>query len=145
MSAMVRETPAVLSVCLGSSASRGMLPLPRQTKAALARMDSVSLHLHLPVGQVEGLLNAIAVVDVDVDVQHTRVVLEELQDGQDEIVHVAEAGRLQRQSRGQGRVCVPACVCPSVRPPAHLPVYMCLHTSSQRLSPALSLEESQLQ
>lgn len=50
-----------------------------------------------PVGEVERLLDPIAVVDVDVDVQHTRVVFEQLQDGQHQVVDVAEARRLDRQ------------------------------------------------
>ena len=37
------------------------------------------------------LLDAVAVVDVDVYVQDTRVVLEQLQDGQDDVVDVAKA------------------------------------------------------
>lgn len=44
-----------------------------------------------PVREVEGLLHAVAVVHVDVDVQHARVVLEQLQDGQHQVVDVAEA------------------------------------------------------
>jgi hypothetical protein len=48
-------------------------------------------HRHDPVGEVEGLLDAVPVVDVDVDVQHARVHLEQLQDGQHDVVHVAEA------------------------------------------------------
>ena len=36
---------------------------------------------HHAVGGVEGLLHAVAVVDVDVDVQHPLVVLEQFQDG----------------------------------------------------------------
>eukprot|EP00850_Spirogloea_muscicola_P008017 SM000042S15284 [mRNA] locus=s42:174238:177192:+ [translate_table: standard] len=49
---------------------------------------------HDAVGGVEGLLHAVAVVDVDVDVQHALVVLEELQDGQHDVVDVAEPRRL---------------------------------------------------
>ena len=51
-------------------------------------------HGHDAVGGVEGLLDAVAVVDVDVDVEHPLVVLEQLQDGQDDVVDVAEAGGL---------------------------------------------------
>lgn len=46
---------------------------------------------HLPVRQVECLLHTVPVVHVDVDVQHPRVVLEELEDGEHEVVDVAEA------------------------------------------------------
>ena len=49
---------------------------------------------HDAVRRVEGLLHAVAVVDVDVDVQHARVVLQQLQDAQHDVVHVAEARRL---------------------------------------------------
>lgn len=47
---------------------------------------------HDAVGGPEGLLDAVAVVDVDVDVEDARVVAEELQDGEDDVVDVAEAG-----------------------------------------------------
>lgn len=43
-----------------------------------------------PVGGVKGLLNAVAVVDVDVDVEDPGVVLEQLQNGKDDVVDVAE-------------------------------------------------------
>ena len=39
----------------------------------------------------KGLLHAIPMVHINVDVQHTPVVLEQLQDGQHNVVHVAEA------------------------------------------------------
>ena len=47
---------------------------------------------HDAVGGPESLLDAVAVVHVDVDVQHARVVAEELQDGEHDVVDVAEAG-----------------------------------------------------
>ena len=47
---------------------------------------------HDAVGGPEGLLDAVAVVDVDVDVEDARVVAEELQDGEYDVVDVAEAG-----------------------------------------------------
>lgn len=47
---------------------------------------------HHSVGEIERLLDAISVVDVDVDVEHTRVHFEELLDGEDDVVDVAEAG-----------------------------------------------------
>ena len=50
---------------------------------------------HDAVGAVEGLLDAVAVVHVDVDVQDARVDLEQLEDGQHDVVDVAEAGRLR--------------------------------------------------
>ena len=46
---------------------------------------------HDAVGGPEGLLDAVAMVDVDVDVEDARVVQEELQDGEDDVVNVAEA------------------------------------------------------
>jgi hypothetical protein len=46
---------------------------------------------HDAVGSVECLLDAVAVVDVDVDVEHARVRAEELEDRQDDVVDVAEA------------------------------------------------------
>ena len=49
---------------------------------------------HDAVGGVEGLLDAVSVVDVDVDVEDALVVLEELEDGEHDVVDVAEAGRL---------------------------------------------------
>mmetsp|Transcript_1791 Transcript_1791/g.2943 ORF Transcript_1791/g.2943 Transcript_1791/m.2943 type:complete len:340 (-) Transcript_1791:445-1464(-) len=49
---------------------------------------------HDSVGGVEGLLHAVSVMDVDVDVQHALVLLQQLQDAQHAIVHVAEATRL---------------------------------------------------
>lgn len=45
---------------------------------------------HDAVREVEGLLDAVAVVDVDIDVQHPLVSLQELQDGEHDVVHVAE-------------------------------------------------------
>ena len=47
---------------------------------------------HHSVCGPEGLLDAVAVVHVDVDVQHAGVVAQELQDGEHDIVDVAEAG-----------------------------------------------------
>lgn len=44
-----------------------------------------------PVCEVEGLLNAIAMMDVNIDIQHTRMHLEQLQNGQHKIVDVAES------------------------------------------------------
>ena len=49
---------------------------------------------HHAVGGVEGLLDAVAVVDVDVDVQHPLMLLEQLEDGEHDVVRVAEARRL---------------------------------------------------
>ena len=45
---------------------------------------------HHAVGGIKGLLHPVAVVDVDVDVKDTVVVLEELQNSQHAIVHIAK-------------------------------------------------------
>ncbi len=42
-------------------------------------------HSHDAVGRIEGLLNAVAVVNVDVDVEHTSMVAEQLKNGQNDI------------------------------------------------------------
>mmetsp|Transcript_34168 Transcript_34168/g.89845 ORF Transcript_34168/g.89845 Transcript_34168/m.89845 type:complete len:341 (+) Transcript_34168:415-1437(+) len=65
------------------------------------------------VRRIEGLLDAVAVVDVDVDVQHAHVDLEELEDGEHDVVHVAEAARLA----GLGMVHAPRPVQHNVRSP----------------------------
>mmetsp|Transcript_36157 Transcript_36157/g.116436 ORF Transcript_36157/g.116436 Transcript_36157/m.116436 type:complete len:332 (+) Transcript_36157:111-1106(+) len=49
---------------------------------------------HHAVRREEGLLDAVAVVDVDVQVEHASVHLEQLQDREYDVVDVAEAGRL---------------------------------------------------
>mmetsp|Transcript_21460 Transcript_21460/g.55233 ORF Transcript_21460/g.55233 Transcript_21460/m.55233 type:complete len:327 (-) Transcript_21460:288-1268(-) len=78
---------------------RVVLPRARAHILHVARAGEVLAKLverarHHAVGGVEGLLHAVAVVDVDVDVQHARVVLEQLEDREHDVVHVAEAGRL---------------------------------------------------
>jgi sensor domain CHASE-containing protein len=45
---------------------------------------------HHSVSQVERFFNSVAVVDVDVDVQHALVGLQQLQDGQHAIVDIAK-------------------------------------------------------
>lgn len=66
---------------------------------ARAREERVAVlvkrHGHDAVGQVEGLLHAVAVVYVDVDVENARVILEQLEDGDVDVVYVAEARRLE--------------------------------------------------
>ena len=49
---------------------------------------------HHAVRRVEGLLDAVAVVDVDVEIQDTWVVLKQLEDAQHNVVHVAKSRRL---------------------------------------------------
>ena len=67
--------------------------------------EFVEGHRHHAIRGVKGLLDAIAVVDIDIDVQNAGIhsmrngdpptPLQQLQDGQHDIVHVAEAGRLR--------------------------------------------------
>lgn len=45
---------------------------------------------HHPVGRVEGLLDAVAVVDVDVDVQDAGVVPQQLEDAEDDVCNGAK-------------------------------------------------------
>lgn len=45
---------------------------------------------HDSIGQVEGFLHAVSVVDIDIDVQHSLVGLQQFQDGQHAIVDIAE-------------------------------------------------------
>ena len=47
-----------------------------------------------PIRRVEGLLDTVAMMNVDINVQHPTMVLQQLEDGEDDIVGVAEAGRL---------------------------------------------------
>jgi hypothetical protein len=60
---------------------------PGEKVAELVKRDA-----HDAVRREEGLLDAVAVVDVDVDLEHARVVLEELEDAEDDVIDVAEAG-----------------------------------------------------
>jgi len=46
-----------------------------------------------PVRQIKRLLHAVPVVDVDVHVQDAGVVLQQLQDGQDQVIHITKPGR----------------------------------------------------
>ena len=50
---------------------------------------------HDAVGEVEGLLYSIAMVNIYVNIQHSRVVLEQLQNGNDNVVDVAESRGLK--------------------------------------------------
>lgn len=50
---------------------------------------------HNPVRRIKGLLYPIAVVNVNIHVQYTRVRLEELEDGQHAVINVAKARRLR--------------------------------------------------
>ena len=50
---------------------------------------------HDAVSEVEGLLYSVAMVNIYVNVQHSRVVLEQLKNGNDNVVHVAESRGLK--------------------------------------------------
>lgn len=54
-------------------------------------------HGHDAVRGVEGLLHSVAVMDVNVDVEHALVVLEQLQNGQHDVIHVAKSRRFALQ------------------------------------------------
>ena len=47
---------------------------------------------HDTVGAVEGFLNAVTVVHIDVDIKHTRVETEELDDAEDDVCEMLETG-----------------------------------------------------
>ncbi|GIX63441.1 thioredoxin, putative [Babesia caballi] len=67
----------------------GHVARAREEVAELVEADG-----HDAVRDVKGLLDAVAVVHVDVNVHDARVVLEQLQDAQHDVVEVAEARRL---------------------------------------------------
>ena len=48
-----------------------------------------------PVREVKRLLHAVSMMDVDIDVTNTRVIFEQFQDGDDDIVDVAKSGGLK--------------------------------------------------
>ena len=52
---------------------------------------SVEGETHHPVSHVEGLLDSVAMVDVYIDVEDSLVVFEQLEDGQHNVIDVAEA------------------------------------------------------
>ena len=58
----------------------------------------VEADCHDSVSGQEGFLDAIAVMDIDVHVQHPLVILQQFQDGQYNVVDVAEARRLNSES-----------------------------------------------
>ena len=51
-------------------------------------------HRHDSVGAQERFLHSISMMDVDVHIQHTLMVLEQLKNGQDYVIHITETGRL---------------------------------------------------
>lgn len=57
-------------------------------------------------GGVEGFLNAVSMVDVDVNVQNSFVILEELKNGKDNVVDIAEARGLIRGRGLETRACM---------------------------------------
>jgi hypothetical protein len=50
---------------------------------------------HLPVGCVERLFDTVAVVNVNVDVQDARMILQQLQSSENDVVDIAETARLE--------------------------------------------------
>jgi hypothetical protein len=50
---------------------------------------------HHSIGQIKSFLNAITMVNVDIDVQHAFVILEKLQNCDDDVVHIAKAGSFE--------------------------------------------------
>ena len=52
---------------------------------------SMEADSHHAVRHVEGLFDAVAVMDVNVDVEHTLVILQQFEDSEDNIVRVAES------------------------------------------------------
>ena len=69
-----------------------VLDIPRAREEVVAVL--VEADGHDAVRQVKGLLHAVAVMHVNVQVQDPGVILEELQDGQHEVVDVAKPARL---------------------------------------------------
>lgn len=61
-------------------------------------------HRHHAISGIERLLHAVPVVDVNVEVEHAAVVLEQLQDGQHDVVHVTESRRLGLRSIQQDQL-----------------------------------------
>lgn len=64
-----------------------------------AREEVISVfvegHRHDPVSEVESFLNPVTMVDVNINVKHPRVVLEQLQDANHNVVDIAEARGLK--------------------------------------------------
>ncbi len=67
---------------------------PARAGKELVRLVLVERDRHDAVGGEEGLLDAVAVMDVNINVQHARVDAQQLQDGEHNVVDVAEARRL---------------------------------------------------
>lgn len=45
---------------------------------------------HDSIGEIEGLLNTVAVVDIDIDIQHSLIGLQQLQNGEHAIVNITK-------------------------------------------------------
>ena len=50
---------------------------------------------HDPVGGVKGLFDTVAVVDVDIDVNHALMIFQKFENSDDDVVDVAKAGRFR--------------------------------------------------
>lgn len=59
-----------------------------------AAAEFVEGHRHDSVGGQERLLHPVPVMDVNVHVQHSRMILQQLKDRQNYVIHVAESRRL---------------------------------------------------
>ena len=66
-----------------------VVKVARPGEEAAAKL--VEGHRHDPVRCQESLLHAISVVNVDVHIKHPCMVLQQLQDGQHYVVHIAKA------------------------------------------------------
>lgn len=50
---------------------------------------------HDPIGEIEGLLNTITMVDIDINIQHSLVGLKQLQNGKHAVVDIAKPRSLR--------------------------------------------------
>jgi hypothetical protein len=94
-----RVVSGVVHAVVQRHVDRVALALLVATVLHIARAREVLAELvkgagHHAAGGVEGLLDAVAVVDVDVDVQHALMFLQQLQDAQHAVVDIAEAAGL---------------------------------------------------
>lgn len=50
---------------------------------------------HDPIGEIKRFLHSITMMNIDVDIQHARVILQELQDAYHNVIYVAKSWRLK--------------------------------------------------
>ena len=64
-----------------------------------AREEEIAIFMerdgHDSISEIECLLNTVAMVNINVNVENSRVILEQLQDRYDDIVHIAKSGGLK--------------------------------------------------